>query len=85
LQRLSTRTVCSTLFAGCDPKIAKWHGEFPRQSSSGWVPGKDGFLWRRQEIEDWLARPIKTIAAEAAPSIAGFDVEPADPAIAPAD
>lgn len=64
-----------TLCSACDPKIAKWHGEFPREPSSGWIAGEDGFLWRKQEVDDWLAQPIKTIEA---PSIGNFDAEPAD-------
>ena len=55
-----TAPVCSA----CDPKIGKWHGEFPRQSlaQGGWVREKHGFLlWNKREIERWLGQSIEII------------------------
>jgi len=33
------------LCSACDPKIAKWHGEFPQESAEWWFSDKRGFLW----------------------------------------
>jgi hypothetical protein len=47
--------------SACDPKIGKWHGEFPRQSlaEGGWVKERHGkLLWHKREIEHWLGRSI---------------------------
>jgi hypothetical protein len=54
--------VCSA----CDPKIAKWHGEFPQESAQGWQSDERGFLlWSKREVEDWLGRPIEIIGGAA--------------------
>jgi hypothetical protein len=53
-----TPAVCSV----CDPKIAKWHEEFPRQSAQGWVKDQLGFLWDKRDVERWLGQPIEIIA-----------------------
>jgi hypothetical protein len=47
-----------TLCSACDPKIAKWHGQFPQESTQGWLRDERGFLWSTRELEDWLGRPI---------------------------
>ncbi len=47
------------LCSACDPKIARWHGEFPRDSAKGWVADERGFLlWSKNELERWLGQPI---------------------------
>jgi len=53
-----TPTVCS----GCDCKIGKWHGQFPRESAENWITDERGFLFRRSEVEHWLGQSIETIA-----------------------
>jgi hypothetical protein len=50
-------TICSA----CDPKIAKWHGEFPQESAQGWAIGGDGFLFDKRDVEWWLGQPIEII------------------------
>jgi len=52
-----TPTVCS----GCDCKIGKWHGQFPRESAENWITEERGFLFRRSEVEHWLGQSIETI------------------------
>jgi hypothetical protein len=47
-----------TLCSACDPKIAKWHGQFPQESADGWRSDKRGFLWHPRHVEDWLRQPI---------------------------
>jgi hypothetical protein len=50
--------------SACDPKIGKWHGEFPRQSfaEGGWVKERHGKLpWHKREIEHWLGQSIEII------------------------
>ena len=64
----------AALCSACDPKIAHWHGQFARQSADSWLADKQGFLWNRREVEDWLGQPIKTIGEGGAPSIADFEV-----------
>jgi hypothetical protein len=68
------------LCSACDPKLAKWHGEFARQSANGWLTDEHGFLWSKREVEDWLGQPIKLIGEEGAPPIANFEApnSPAD-------
>jgi hypothetical protein len=50
-----------TLCSACDPKIAKWHGQFPQESAKGWMADKRGLLYRKSEVEHWLGQPIETI------------------------
>jgi hypothetical protein len=50
-----------TLCSACDPKIAKWHGQFPRESAKGWITDRHGFLYKRNEVERWLGQPIGSI------------------------
>ena len=53
-----TAPVCSA----CDPKIAKWHGEFPQEPARDWTLDEQGFLqWSKGDIEDWLGQPIEII------------------------
>jgi len=55
--------VCSA----CDPKIAKWHGQFARESADDWHTDERGILtWSKREVEDWLGQPIEVIGAAAA-------------------
>jgi hypothetical protein len=35
------RPLCSE----CDPEIAEWHGEFPKESAEGMLIGADGYLY----------------------------------------
>jgi hypothetical protein len=52
-------TICSA----CDPKIGKWHGEFPRKSAQGWGVQKDGFLFDiKGDVERWLGQPIEILS-----------------------
>jgi hypothetical protein len=50
-----------TLCSACDPKIAKWHGQFPQGSAKGWMTDKRGLLYRKSEVERWLGQPIEII------------------------
>jgi hypothetical protein len=48
--------------SACDPAIAKWHGEFPRQSADGWTKDEHGeLIWSKSEVEDWIGMPIEII------------------------
>jgi hypothetical protein len=49
------------LCSACDPKIAKWHGQFPRESAESWITDKRGQLFRKSEVEQWLGRPIEDL------------------------
>ena len=52
-----------TLCSACDPKIAKWHDEFPREPSEGWQSDERGILvWNKREVEDWLGQGIDIAA-----------------------
>ena len=51
----------STLCSACDPSIAKWHGQFPRESSADWIRDKRGLLCSKREVENWLGQSIGTI------------------------
>ena len=51
-----------TLCSGCDCKIDKWHGQFPRESAENWITDERGFLFRRSEVEHWLGQSIETVA-----------------------
>jgi hypothetical protein len=54
------------LCSACDPKIARWHGEFPRDSAEGWVTDARGFLkWSKSEVERWLGQPIDIVGTMA--------------------
>jgi hypothetical protein len=54
--------VCSA----CDPKIAKWHGQFVRESADDWRTDERGILtWSKRDVEDWLGQPIEVIGAAA--------------------
>jgi hypothetical protein len=52
------------LCSGCDPKIGKWHGEFPQESARDWANDERGFLWHKSELEGWLGRPIEILGKE---------------------
>jgi hypothetical protein len=47
------------LCSACDPKIAKWHDQFPRESAENWMTDKRGQLYRKSEVEQWLGQPIE--------------------------
>jgi hypothetical protein len=51
-----------TLCSGCDCKIDKWHGQFPRESAENWITDERGFLFRKSEVEHWLGQSIEVIA-----------------------
>ena len=46
------------LCSACDPKIAKWHGQFPREPAESWITDNRGLLFRKKDVEDWLGQPI---------------------------
>ena len=57
----------SAVCSACDPKIAKWHGQFVRESADDWRTDERGMLtWSRRDVEDWLGQPIEVIGAAAA-------------------
>ena len=50
------------LCSACDPKIAKWHGQFARESAEDWHCDERGVLtWSKRDVEDWLGQPIEVI------------------------
>jgi len=50
------------LCSACDPKIARWHGEFPREPAKGWVANERGFLlFNKNDVERWLGQPIDIV------------------------
>jgi hypothetical protein len=53
-----TQTLCSA----CDPAIAKWHGQFPRESARDWIRDERGFACSRRDVESWLGQSIETIS-----------------------
>ena len=48
-----------TLCSACDPKIARWHGQFPREPAKHWLKDKRGLLFKKSEVEDWLGQSIE--------------------------
>ena len=53
-----TPAVCSA----CDPRIAKWHGQFFKEPAQDWVTDERGFLkWAKRDVERWLGQPIEII------------------------
>ena len=40
------------LCSECDPEIGKWHGQFSKDSATGWKLGSDGFLYSEEETKD---------------------------------
>jgi hypothetical protein len=70
------------LCSACDPKIAKWHGEFARESADGWHSDERGLLtWSKREVEDWLGQPIEVIGSTSAKTgpVLPFHALPARP------
>jgi hypothetical protein len=50
------------LCSACDPKIAKWHGQFPQETAQAWIiDDANGVVCRRSEVENWLGQPIEII------------------------
>lgn len=50
--------------SACDPEIGRWHGEFKRRSAVGWVLGKDGHLYTREQFDSKQVhhtKPLRTI------------------------
>jgi len=39
------------LCSECDPKLAHWHGMFPKQPAAGLKLGNDGFLYSQELID----------------------------------
>jgi len=54
-----------TLCSACDPKIAKWHDQFSRESASakGWLKDRRGLLYNKSEVEDWLGQSIEILSS----------------------
>jgi hypothetical protein len=53
-----TQLLCSA----CDPKIAKWHGWFPQETTQHWIVNDEhGIMCRRSEVENRLGQPIVII------------------------
>jgi hypothetical protein len=50
------------LCSACDPKIARWHGQFPRERAENWVRDERGFVCSKTEVERWLGQPIDGVA-----------------------
>jgi hypothetical protein len=48
------------LCSACDPKIAKWHGQFPQESAKGWITDKRGFLYKKGDVEQWVGQRIES-------------------------
>jgi len=48
-----------TLCSACDPKIGKWHGQFPRETAENWIRDKRGLLFRKAEVEHWLGQSME--------------------------
>jgi hypothetical protein len=43
-----TEPLCSE----CDPKIGKWHGEFKKESATGYILSSDGYLYTQKEWDE---------------------------------
>ena len=55
-----TARIRETVFlcSACDPKIAKWHGQFPQEAAESWKTDNRGLLYRKKDVEEWLGQPI---------------------------
>ena len=52
------------LCSACDPRIAKWHGEFPQESPQNWIKDRHGLVvCRRSDVESWLGRSIEIVGS----------------------
>jgi hypothetical protein len=49
------------LCSACDPRIGKWHGQFPRESGKNWITDKRGLLFRKSEVERWLGQSMEIV------------------------
>jgi hypothetical protein len=56
------------LCSECDPRIGKWHGQFPRESAQEWIADESGLLCSRRDVESWLGRSIEIIGGAGMPS-----------------
>jgi hypothetical protein len=59
-----TPTMCSA----CDPRIGKWHNQFPRESARGWIADERGLLCSRRDVESWLGQTIEIIGSASVPA-----------------
>jgi hypothetical protein len=50
------------LCSACDPKIGKWHGQFPQEPAANWVRDERGLVCSKAEVERWLGQPIDRVA-----------------------
>jgi hypothetical protein len=63
----------ATLCSACDPKIAKWHGEFAREPAEGWRSDERSILvWNKREVEDWLGQSIEGAAGASGHAVQGW-------------
>jgi len=49
------------LCSACDPRIAKWHNEFPQESSQNWIKDSNGLVCHRSDVENWLGQSIEIV------------------------
>jgi hypothetical protein len=49
------------LCSACDPKIARWHGHFPREPAWRWIKDRRGFVCSKSEVEDWLGQSAENV------------------------
>jgi hypothetical protein len=57
-----------TLCSACDPRIGKWHSQFPRESARGWIADERGLLCSRRDVESWLGQTIEIIGSASVPA-----------------
>jgi hypothetical protein len=54
-----------TLCSACDPKIAKWHGQFRQESAEDWINDHGVLVCSKNDakndVERWLGQPIEII------------------------
>ncbi|HZN31921.1 MAG TPA: hypothetical protein VFB88_21380 [Xanthobacteraceae bacterium] len=49
------------LCSACDPKIARWHGQFRREPARQWIRDRRGLVCSKSEVEDWLEQSVGTV------------------------
>ena len=50
------------LCSACDPRIAKWHGEFPQEPPQNWIKDGNGLVvCRGSDVESWLGQSIEIV------------------------
>lgn len=72
-----------------NPAIGRWHNQFPRRSAAGYVTDKRGFIYSREETEDYFKdhgpfKPVVLPASAQEAAAASAPEIPADPASVPA-